>query len=112
MGVPSDDIVLSLVHDGDTGITTVDWTTEALSTSYEVYRGSLGEVRDRFYGTCQNSRDGNTADTIFIEDEQPAVGEVYAFLVVGVGPDGSMGLGGLDSDGRHRDLRAKDCLGT
>jgi hypothetical protein len=48
----------------------------------------------------------------FAEDEQPASGEVFAFLVVGVGPDGTRGLAGLDSHARQRDLRAKNCPGT
>jgi murein DD-endopeptidase MepM/ murein hydrolase activator NlpD len=109
VGVPSDDIVLSLAHNSGTDVTTVDWTPEALSATYEVYRGSLAEVREGFYGNCQNSRDGDTTDTTFAEDERPAAGEAYYFLVVGVGADGTRGLAGLDSFARQRDLRAKDC---
>ncbi len=107
--VPSANITLNLSHDRGSGITTISWTAEPKSVSYELYRGDAAEVRDRFYGTCQNSHDGSTADTTFAEDQAPAPGETFFYLTIGVGSGGARGLGGLASDGRMRDLRAKDC---
>jgi murein DD-endopeptidase MepM/ murein hydrolase activator NlpD len=108
--VPSDQITMTLAHNAGTGITAVSWTAGVSAASYEVFRGSRAELELRLYGTCQNSRDGNTTDTAFDENETPSPGTVFYFLVVGVGTDGKRGLAGLDSDGRQRDLRAKDCL--
>jgi hypothetical protein len=110
VGVPTGDIELSLVHDGDTGTTTVNWTTEPLASSYEVYRGDLAEVRASHYGTCRNSSDPDTSDTTFEDAGVPAVGEVLGYLVIGVGQAGDRGRAGQDSAGRERDLRAKDCI--
>jgi hypothetical protein len=47
--------------------------------------------------------------TAFAENETPSPGTVFYFLVIGVGSDGTRGLAGVESDGRQRDLRAKDC---
>jgi hypothetical protein len=110
LGVPSGDITVSLVHDKASGTTDITWSAEPMATSYETYRGSREEVRDLFYGTCQNARDADTTDTSFVEDEEPAAGSMFAFLVVGVGESGTRGLAGVDSFGRQRDVRAKDCL--
>ena len=109
-GVPSGAITLNASHDRGTGETTLSWNAEGLSATYQTIRGSAEEVEARFYGSCQNSRDANTADTIFVEDETPLPGEVFHFVIIGVSPGGTRGLAGLDSDSRQRDFRAKDCL--
>ena len=70
---------------------------------------SLDEIRDRFYGTCRNAEDSDTTDTMVVDVEDPEPGELFGYLVVGVSPSGAHGLAGLDSDGKERDLRAKDC---
>lgn len=67
-------------------------------------------MRDRFYGVCQNSRDPDPTDTFFSEPQPPRAGELFAYLVIGVGSDGANGLAGLDAAGRQRDLRGKDCI--
>jgi hypothetical protein len=108
--VPSDAITLSTTHDQSTGETTLNWNAEPSAGSYEVYRGSLEEIRARFYGTCRNSSDPDTTDTSFLDDEEPDAGELFGYLVVGVGQTGARGLAGLDSEARQRDMRAKDCL--
>jgi murein DD-endopeptidase MepM/ murein hydrolase activator NlpD len=110
VGVPSDAITLALTHDNGTGNSTLTWNAEPHSATYEVFRGSLTEVAAGFYGVCQNGRDGNVADTTFLEDETPDPGEAFYFLVVGVSGGGVRGLAGLDGLQRQRDLRAKDCL--
>ena len=68
------------------------------------------EIRARFYGNCQNSRDPDTTDTFFLDVEAPPPGEFYGYLVIGVDESGELGLAGPDTDGRQRDFRAKDCL--
>ena len=73
-------------------------------------RGSLDEIRAGFYGTCQSAADLDPSDTEFVDTGDPAPGEMFGYLIVGVGSDGKPGLGGLDWQGRQRDLRAKDCL--
>lgn len=108
-GVPSAAITLSLTHDRLTGTTTINWSAEARSSRYELYRGSRAQVEARFYGVCQNGRDPNPNDRLFAESESPAVGSAFFYLVLGVGADGTRGLAGLDSGGRARDLRARDC---
>jgi hypothetical protein len=108
--VPGDAITISASHSKTSGITTLSWTSESHSASYEVFRGSRADVVSRFYGVCQDSRDANTTDTTFLEDQAPAPGQAFYFLVIGVSPSGVPGLAGLDSNARQRDLRAKDCL--
>ena len=107
--VPGGVLVLALSHNKLSGITTIGWTAEPHAASYEVVRGTKAEVAARFYGTCQSARDANPMDLSFAENEAPAAGEVFYFLVRGVSPAGKRGLAGPDSDGRERDLRAKDC---
>jgi len=110
IGVPAGDIQLTLSHNVSAGRTSLSWGAEPVSAHYEVYRGTREEVRDRFYGVCQNWRDPDTTDTTFAEDDIPAGGESFAYLVVGVSAAETRGLAGLDSAGRQRDLTAKDCL--
>ncbi len=110
LSVPSDQVTLSLSHDQGSGVSTLTWTPGAFAATYDVYRGSQSDLQVRFYGTCQNSRDGSTADTAFAENETPSPGAVFYFLVVGVASDGTRGLARVESDGRQRDLRAKDCI--
>ena len=88
----------------------MSWSADPDAGSYEVYRGSLEEIRAEFYGRCQSSRDPDTTDTGFVEDEEPAPGELFGYLVVGVGQTGARGLAGLDPHAAQRDLRARDCL--
>jgi hypothetical protein len=110
VGVPSAAITAALAHSKTTGITTISWNAEPLSASYEVYRATPAMIRTGFYGTCQNPRDANVLDTSFSEDQSPAPGTWYGYLVLGVSSSGTRGLAGTDSDHRQRDLRAGDCL--
>jgi murein DD-endopeptidase MepM/ murein hydrolase activator NlpD len=110
VGVPSAAITMSLAHSKTTGITTISWNAEGLSSSYEVFRATAPMIRAGFYGTCQNTRDAVVTDTTFAEDQAPAPGEVYHYLTLGVSSSGARGRAGTDSDGRERDLRAGDCL--
>ena len=109
-GVPSGAVNLSLAHDGTAGLTTLTWTVEPQAGTYEVIRGSPEEIRAGFYGSCQSSRDPDTTDTSFVDDEAPPPGEFFGYLVIGVDESGVRGLGGVDMAGRQRDMRAKDCL--
>jgi hypothetical protein len=110
LGVPSDQIVMNLSHDGGSGLTTLTWTAESQAATYEVIQGSPEEIRARFYGNCQNSRDPDTSDTSFVEDEAPAPGEFFGYLVIGIDESGARGLAGVDFEGHQRDMRAKHCL--
>ncbi len=107
--VPSAAITLNATHNRVSGVSTFSWTAEPKSTAYEFYRGTQPMVAARFYGTCQNARDGNTVDTQFAESEAPVAGSAYFYLVIGVAADGTRGLAGVDSGGKLRDLRARDC---
>ena len=73
--------------------------------------GSLEEIRAQFYGVCCSGDDPDPSDTAFVDARtSPSPVSCSATLVVGVAPSGDRGTAGLDSDGRQRDLRAKDCL--
>jgi murein DD-endopeptidase MepM/ murein hydrolase activator NlpD len=110
VALPSAAIDLLLAHDRAAGETTVSWAAEPYTAEYRVIRGTLEEIRDRFYGACVSSADPDTSDTTFVDDETPAPNGLFGYLVVGVAPTGDAGLAGVDSGGRQRDLRAKDCL--
>jgi len=110
VAVPSDVANLLLTHDRVSGETTLSWAAEPHAADYRVIRGTLEEIRDRFYGSCRSAADPDTTDTAFVDDESPAAAELFGYLVIGVAPTGESGLAGLDSDWRWRDLRAKDCL--
>ncbi len=103
-GVPGAAITLTFG-----GKTVLNWTAEPRSATYEVYRGTRDMLAPRFYGVCQNARDPNPADTTFTDTDPPPGGSAFYYLVVGVSAQGTRGLAGLDSEGRARDLRAKDC---
>ena len=107
--VPTDAITLQFAQNRSTGVTTISWNAEGRSATYEIYRGPREQVAARFYGTCQDSRDPNTADTTFLESDVPPAGTAYYYLVLGVSSSGTRGLAGLDSDSRQRDLQARDC---
>jgi hypothetical protein len=98
------------VHDGATGETTLSWTAEPHSATYMVVRGDLDEIQARYYGTCRNSADPDTTDTMFGDQESPESGELFGYVVIGVNEDGTRGRAGTDSGGRERDFRAKDCM--
>lgn len=46
-------------------------------------RGAAGELATGSYGTCQNHRDADLADTRFDDDERPTPGESFTYLVRG-----------------------------
>lgn len=110
VGVPLSLTGLLASHNPGTGDTTFMWDAESHSATYLTVRGTRQQVEDRFYGYCQNTRDPNTTDTSFVEDQTPGIGEVFFFNFIGVSSDGTRGLAGTDWDGRQRDFRAKDCL--
>jgi len=110
VGVPSGAIDLTLGHDPSTGRTTLNWTDDPVAVAYQVIRGSLEEIQARFYGSCASSDDLDPSDTDFEDETAPASGELFGYLVVGIGSGGVRGTAGLDSETRQRDLRAKDCL--
>lgn len=110
VGVPSGAIDLALGHDPSTGRTTLNWTDDPVAVAYQVIRGSLEEIQARFYGSCASSDDPDPSDTDFEDETAPASGELFGYLVVGIGSGGVRGTAGLDSETRQRDLRAKDCL--
>jgi hypothetical protein len=108
--VPGDGIQLMASETSGTEVMTLSWNVEPRSVSYEVYRGGTTEISARFFGACQNSRDPDPTDTSFDDDEAPQPGELWGYLVIGVDATGARGRAGVDSSGRQRDLRARDCL--
>lgn len=109
-GVPGAIGDLALDHDTTTGLTRLDWTADPLAVSYAVVRGTLQELRARHYGACVTAADPDDTDTTFEDAETPALGELFSYLVAGVGESHAPGRAGIDSSGRMRDLRTKDCL--
>lgn len=107
--VPTDAITLALSHNKLTNVTTISWNAEPQSARYDLFRGAREHLVARVYGDCQDVRDPNVTDTIFNENEAPASGDAFYFLVQGISSGGVRGLAGLDGDSRQRDLRAKDC---
>lgn len=105
---PGDAIALGLAHDGGSGTTAISWSAEPRAASYELFRATLEEVRAAFFGTNQNPRDPVTSDRDFSENESPAPGSAFFYLVRGVSPGGARGLAGTDAAGRARDLQALD----
>lgn len=109
-GVPSDAIGITMSKPAPgSSVADLAWTASGQAVSFEVYRGSLSDVRSRFYGTCQNARDPVPFDAAFSETEVPAPGSGYYFLVIGVSSSGTRGRAGVATSGQERDLRARDC---
>jgi len=59
------------------------------ATRYNLYRGALAglidvnldHLPDGGYGTCQNSRDPNLTDLLFVDGDVPAASQGYFYLV-------------------------------
>ena len=109
VGLPAAIGSLQLAHDAGTGATTLGWAADALAESYQVIRGDRAQLRARHYGSCVSGGDPDATDTQFVDGDTPAPGELFAYVVVGVGAGDVQGQTGLDSDGRRRDMRTKDC---
>lgn len=68
---------------------TLNWDVVSGATQYNVYRGPFTNLvdtnADHFpdggYGTCQNSRDGNITDTMFLDTDVPTTGAGFFYLV-------------------------------
>jgi len=66
------------------------WDAVGGATQYDVYRGPLtnlvdanaDHLPDGGYGTCQNSRDGNLTDTLFLDADVPTAGQKGFFYLV------------------------------
>ncbi len=76
--------------------TTMQWQPNSASDTYSVLRGLVSELDGSNYGTCQDFRDPNTADTQFSESQSPASGTAYFYLVLGR----DAGCGGRGTLGR------------
>lgn len=109
VGVPSAEITLEFDRTPG-GVTNLSWNAANFAASYQVFRGSLADVHSGFYGTCRNNTDPDDTDNIFADADDPATDELFVYLVLGVGADGTRAGAGLDRDGRQRDPRGKDCL--
>jgi hypothetical protein len=110
LGAPGAISSLSLDHDAASGQTNLGWAADPLAISYAVVRGSIEELRARQYGACVSAGDPDATDTTFVDIDTPAPGELFSYLVFGLGEEGAQGRTGIDSGGRMRDLRAKDCF--
>jgi alpha-L-rhamnosidase len=83
--------------------TTVSWSSVARADRYDVLRSRLIALAPGEYGTCQNHRDPDTSDTTFVEEESPAAGSGYSYLVRGVNlACGQRSSYGTTSDGTER----------
>lgn len=69
--------------------TNLAWNAVAGATRYNLYRGALAglidgnldHLPDGGYGTCQNSRDPNLTDLVFVDTDVPAASQGYFYLV-------------------------------
>ncbi len=75
--------------------TTMTWKPNTAADTYSVLRGLVSQLSNTNYGSCQDVRDPNTADTSFVENQQPPAGDSFFFLVLGrdagCGGRGSLG---------------------
>jgi len=85
-----------------TNHTTLEWDPVAGATRYNVYRGNisgmtdtnLDQLPDGGYGTCQNARDGNLTDTVFVDADVPTTGQIgFHYLVSFTAGGVEQGLG-------------------
>jgi murein DD-endopeptidase MepM/ murein hydrolase activator NlpD len=109
IGVPAEVTGLSLVQDQAAGATTLSWDAAILADSYAVVRSSLEQIQAGFHGVCVSGSDPDLSDTSFVDDDTPAPGELFGYIVAGVGADGVPGIAGWTPGGPLRDLRAVDC---
>jgi hypothetical protein len=83
--------------------TTLDWQPAAFADEYDVSRGLLSALDGSDYGACQNSRDGDLTDTSFVDDQVPAAGAGFFYLVRGRNLScPAAGTYGADSSGQPR----------
>jgi hypothetical protein len=69
---------------------TLSWDPIAGASQYDVYRGpftnlvdaNADHLPDGGYGTCQNSRDGNLTDTVFVDADVPSAAQKGFFYLV------------------------------
>jgi hypothetical protein len=92
----------------------LNWTSVAGATQYNVYRGpqtnlvdaNADHVPDGGYGTCQNSRDAILTDTTFLDTDVPSVAQKGFFYLVSYKAGGiEKGLG-TNSYGTPRTVAA------
>ncbi len=87
--------------------TNLSWSANVTSDSYDILRGFVADLTTGSYGTCQNSRDPNLADTSFTEIEIPPAGNSFFFLVRGRDAQcGGAGSLGSSSSGTQRTIAA------
>lgn len=79
-----------------TTVTTLTWDAQSVTDTYDVSRGDLPLLGAGDYGTCQNARDANRADTTFADGDRPGTGRGFFYLVRGR----DEGCGGVGSWGR------------
>ncbi len=78
--------------------------------SFNIYRGDLGTLEDgdadglpdAGYGSCRNAFDADTTDTQFTDEDLPAEGQGFYYLMERVTALGLSGLGST-SNGLQRD---------
>ncbi len=91
------------VHASGGAVTTFTWTALLSAGRYDVERGLVSALIQGSFGSCQNGRDPDRADTTFVEPALPPIGAAFIFLFRGV-DDGCGGKGswGNRSDGVER----------
>lgn len=84
-------------------ISNVTWDAPATADTYDIYRGDVAGLSSSDFGACQNTRDPNLTDTLFIEPRIPDAGRAYFFLVRGKDAEcGGAGTLGYLSSGAER----------
>jgi hypothetical protein len=84
-------------------ITSISWSAALFSDLYDVERGLITQLNGSDFGECQNARDPDRTDTLFVDDEPAPPGQGFFYLVRGVNLScGQSGGYGDQSSGDER----------
>jgi hypothetical protein len=93
-----------LTHDRAVAITTLTWPLLANAERYDISRGLVSELATGSYGQCKTSRDLDPTDGEFLDNQSPASGASFFYLVRGIDTGcGGTGTWGFDSQQIERD---------
>jgi hypothetical protein len=93
-----------LTHDRAVAITTLTWPLLTNAERYDISRGLVSELATGSYGQCKTSRDLDPTDGEFLDNQSPASGASFFYLVRGIDTGcGGAGTWGFDSQQIERD---------
>jgi hypothetical protein len=93
-----------LTHDRPLAVTTLTWSLLTNAERYDISRGLVSELANGSYGQCKTSRDLDPTDGEFLDNQSPASGASFFYLVRGTDTGcGGAGTWGFDSQQTERD---------